>query len=173
MQYFWQGIKIMMMKKTTLIFLALLLTGSIFSQTNPSGKIKKAFNKQYPEAVNTKWTSEGERQTREWRAMYKQNNVLHASWYDYKGNWLQTKTKIDEKELPDAVLKTIEEEYAGYKIMITTRFENPETNGYEVFLDNETYGFAVQFSKDGEIIKRKLSSKGYRPIDDDGNVIEE
>jgi hypothetical protein len=42
-----------------------------------------------------------------------------------------------------------------------------------VFLDNETYGFAVQLSKEGEIIKRKLSSKGYRSIDDDGNVIEE
>jgi hypothetical protein len=99
--------------------------------------------------------------------------VLHACWYDNKGNWIQTKTKIDEKALPEAVLKTIEEEYASYKIMITTRFENPDTSGFEVFLDNETYGFAVQLSKEGEIIKRKLSSKGYRSIDDDGNVIEE
>lgn len=162
-----------MMKKVALFLVILLAGSSIFAQTNPSGKIKKAFNKQYPEAVNTNWTSQGERQSREWRAMYKQNNILHASWYDYKGNWIVTKTKIDEKELPEAVVKTIEDEYASYKIMITTRFENPETDGYEVFLDNGTYGFAVQLSKDGEIIKRKMSSKGYRPIDDDGNVIKE
>ncbi len=108
-----------------------------------------------------------------WKAFFKEDGVLRSAWYDPKANWIQTKTKINEDELPEAVLKSIEENYYRYKIVITARFVNPETEGYEVFLDNEQDGFNVQFSKEGDVLNRTIRSKGYKPIDDEGKEIED
>jgi len=44
-------------------------------------------------------------------------------------------------------MKTIEEYYYMYKIVIAARFENLKTEGYEVFLDNGNDGFDIQFFK--------------------------
>ncbi len=161
------------MKKIALLFIAVLFTSNIFSQAVPS-KVKKAFKTQYPEAIDANWNYDGDYKLRVWKVLYQSDDTLHSSWYDYKGNWIQTKTKVDISALPEAVLKSIEEEYASYKIVISARFENPEMNGYEVFLDNEYKGgFNVQYTKEGKMLHRTLKSNGYKPIDDDGKVVEE
>jgi hypothetical protein len=161
------------MKKSLLLIGLLLFTIQIFSQAVPS-KIKKAFKNQFPEATDANWRYDGDYKLREWKVLYKSEDVLHSSWYDYKGNWIQTKTKIDKSKLPEAVLKSIEEDYASYKIVIVARFENPDIDGYEVFLNNENIGgFDVQYTKAGKLYHRTMRSKGYKPLDDDGNVIEE
>jgi len=161
------------MKKIALLFIVVLFTSNIFSQAVPS-KVKKAFKNQYPEAIDANWNYDGDYKLRVWKALYKSDKVIHSSWYDYKGNWIQTKTEIDISEIPEAVMKSIEEEYASYKIVISARFENPEMSGYEVFLNNEYKGgFNVQYTKEGKMVHRTMKSNGYKPIDDDGKVIEE
>lgn len=161
------------MKKTILLIGLILFTIQIFSQAVPS-KVKKAFKNQYPEAIDTDWNYTGDYKLRVWKALYKSEDTLHSSWYDYKGNWIQTKTEIDISEFPEAVLKSIEEEYASYKIVISARFENPEMSGYEVFLDNQYKGgFDVQYTKEGKMVHRTMRTDGYQPINDDGKVIEE
>jgi hypothetical protein len=159
------------MKRLLLILFVSSVCFSAFPQMGIPAKVKKTFKAQYPSATETKWISKGDR-IKEWRAMYKLDGVLHTSWYDHKGNWEVTKSKIDQSELPQAVLKSIEDDYYGYEIMITARFENPEQKGYEVWLDNGREGFDVQFSPEGKILLRTLTSNGYKPIDEDGNFIE-
>jgi len=144
------------------------------AQTKAPHKIKKALTERYADAEIVKakgdWEMKGKsKQNKFWKVLFKHDGELSSADFDSKGNWLHTKTKISEEELPEAVMKTIEEYYYMYKIVIAARFENLKTEGYEVFLDNGTDGFDIQFSKEGEVLSREITSKGYRPIDDDGN----
>lgn len=159
------------MKKVLSILILSVITISLFSQTRLPGKVKKAFKAQYAEATDANWTSKGDR-IKEWRVMYHLDGVLHSTWYDHKGVWLITKVKIDKEELPEAVLKGIETDYYNYELVITARFEDPENKGYEVWLDNGREGFDVQYSKDGKVLLRTITSAGYQPIDDNGHFIE-
>lgn len=162
------------MKRVVLSFVFFFIVFSIFSQTRPSRKVKKAFSEKYENAEIIKWISETERnRVTLWKVFFKQNDTLSVAWYDPKANWIQTKTEINKDELPTAVLKSINESYQQYKIVITARFVNPETEGYEVFLSSsELDGFDVQFSKEGEVLNRTIRSGGYQPIDSDGNEID-
>lgn len=159
------------MKKLLMILLVFSISYSAFTQTRLPGKVRKAFEAQYPTATDAKWTGIGER-VKEWRVLYKLDDVLHSSFYTSKGVWELTKVKIDESELPEAVLKGIKADYFTYDIVITARFEDPENKGYEVWLDNGREGFDVQYSPEGKVLLRTLTSNGYQPIDDDGNFIE-
>jgi hypothetical protein len=154
----------------TVIFFAF----QVFSQTKPPRKIQKALLEKYPDAETVKvkgdWEMKGKsKKNKTWKVLFKHDGQLSSSEFDSKGNWTQTKTKISEDELPEAVKKTIEEYYYMYNIVIVARFENLKEKGYEVFLDNDNDGFDIQFSEDGEVLSRIITSKGYRPIDDDGN----
>ena len=159
------------MKYFLSILLFSIVSVNAFSQFSIPGKVKKAFKTQYPEATDVNWINKGDR-VKEWRAMYKLDGVLHTSWYDHKGNWEVTKVKIDPSEIPEAVLKSIEEDYYEYDIVITARFENPEQKGFEVWLDNSREGFDVRYSPEGKVLLRTLTSNGYQPIDDNGHFIE-
>jgi hypothetical protein len=157
------------------LVVTLLITVNVSAQERwPTRKVKKAFHNQYENAEIIKWEYEtSKNRVTLWKALFKRDDVLSSAWYDEKANWIQTKTKISEDELPEAVLKSIEENYYRYKIVLTARFQNPETDGFEVFLDNEDVGFNVQFSKEGEILSRTIRSEGYAPINDDGEELEE
>ncbi|MCB2209191.1 MAG: PepSY-like domain-containing protein [Bacteroidetes bacterium] len=162
------------MKKIILSLAVLLIAGNVFSQTRPTSKVKKALFEKYENAKIVRWESETERnRVTIWKAFYTLDDVLRVACFDPKGNWIQTKTEIEKDALPEAVLKSIDENYYQYKIVITARFENPETEGYEVFLDNGQDGFNVQFSKEGDVLNRTIRSKGYKPIDNEGKEIED
>ncbi len=157
------------MKKIILSLAALLIVVNVFSQTRPTPKVKKAFSEKYENAEIVRWESETEKnRVTIWKAFFTHDDVLSVAWFDPKGNWVQTKTEIDKGALPEAVLKSIEENYYRYKIVISAEFINPETQGYEVFMDNGQEGFDVQFSEQGDVLNRTIRSKGYKPIDSKG-----
>ena len=164
------------MYRFILLAVVMLLSFRALPQSQPPKKIKKVLLEKYPDAeiVNTKgeWEMKGKsKQHKTWNVLFKHDGKLSSSEFDSKANWIQTKTKISEDELPEAVMKSLEKNYYMYKIVIVARFENPKNEGYEVFLDGESDGFDIQFSEDGEILNRTITSKGYRPIDDDGNFV--
>ena len=160
------------MKRIVLSFVFIFIVFSIFSQTGPARKVKKAFNEKYENAEIIRWESETERnRVTIWKAFFTLDEVLSVAWFDPKAHWIQTKTEINKETLPAAVLKSIEENYYRYKIVISAKFENPEKQGYEVFLDNTQEGFDVQFSEEGDVLNRTIRSKGYKPIDSKGEEI--
>ncbi len=166
------------MNRIILLIAVTFLALNVFSQSKPPKKIRNILDEMYEnvEIIKTQDEWEGEGRSKRykfWKIMFKSDGVLSSASFDNKANWLETKTKISEDELPEPVLKSIEENYYMYKIVIVARFENPEDKGYEVFMTNEIDGFDVQFSKDGDIISRIIRSGGYKAIDDDGNQIEE
>lgn len=157
------------MKRTVLSFVFLFIVFSVFSQTRPTAKVKKAFEEKYENAEIVRWESETEKnRVTIWKAFFTKDDVLSVAWFDPKSNWIQTKTEIDKAALPVAVLKSIKDNYYRYKIVISAQFINPETQGYEVFMDNGQEGFDVQFSEQGDVLNRTIRSKGYKPIDSKG-----
>jgi hypothetical protein len=162
------------MKNIVLTIVVFLITASAFTQSKPSKKVRNAFYEKYENAEIIRWENETERnRVTLWKGFFKQNDVLRVAWYDPKANWIQTKTEISKDELPEAVLKSIEDYYYQYKIVITAKFINPETEGYEVFLSSEMDGFDVQFSKEGDVLNRAIRSEAFKPIDSEGKEIEE
>lgn len=162
------------MYRFILLAAVMIFATQAFAQTKAPKKIRKVLLERYPDAeivkVKEDWEMKGKsKQNKTYKVLFKHDGGLSSSEFDSKGNWIQTKTKISEDELPEAVKKNIEEYYYMYNIVIVARFENPENEGYEVFLDNGNDGFDIQFSKEGEVLSRTITSKGYRPIDDDGN----
>lgn len=165
------------MKKLLTLLLLFPLSFSLFSQTRPTNKVKKAFEAQYPQATDAKWSASslsdgGTERVLEWRVLYQLDGVLHSTFYTNKGEWQITKYKIDSSELPDAILKAIRDDYYAYELVIAAKFESPESKGYEVWLDNGRDGFDVQYSAEGKMLLRTLTSVGYKPIDDYGNFID-
>jgi hypothetical protein len=162
------------MKSLVLSIFILLITTSVYSQSKPGKKVRNAFFEKYENAEIIRWENETERnRVTLWKAFFHLDEVLSVAWYDPKGNWIQTKTEIDKNELPEAVLKSIEDYYYQYKIVISARFVNPEAEGYEVFLSSEMDGFDVQFSTEGEVLSRAIRSKAFKPIDSEGKEIED
>lgn len=159
------------MRHIITLLVLILFSFSLFSQARPPAKVKKSFKDKYETATDARWSSKGDRQ-KEWRVLYQLDNVLHSSWYDHKGKWLVTKAKIDKEDLPEAVLKSIDVDYYSYELVIAARFEDLENQGYEVWLDNGREGFNVQYNEEGKILLRTITSTGYKPIDDYGNIIE-
>lgn len=162
------------MKRIIFLFIIVFISVNVFSQSRPSNRVKKAFESKYPTGVIVRWENETEKnRITLWKAFFTLDDVISSAWYDPKGNWIQSKTKINESELPEAVLHSIKESYYTYKIVIAARFSNPETEGYEVFLDNGQDGFDVQYLEDGELVSRTIRSAGYHKIDNEGNEIKE
>ena len=84
------------MKKIILSLATLLIVVNVFSQTRPTPKVKKAFSEKYENAEIVRWESETEKnRVTIWKAFFTHDDVLSVAWFDPKGNWVQTKTEMD------------------------------------------------------------------------------
>jgi len=104
------------MNRIILLIAVTFLALNVFSQSKPPKKIRNTLNEMYEnvEIIKTQDEWEGEGRSKRykfWKIMFKSDGVLSSASFDNKGNWLETKTKISEDELPEPVLKSIEENY--------------------------------------------------------------
>ena len=81
------------MKQFLILFVFICLGISLLAQ-RPPGKIRKAFEAQYPNAKDVSWSYEGER-VKEWTAMYHIESDSSTSRYDAKANWIITLVFIE------------------------------------------------------------------------------
>ena len=139
------------MKNIFILFVALaFFSVPAFSQKTAPENVKKEFAKKYPAAQSVKWVSE---ETNEWEAEFKVNGKEMSSSFDEKGIWLETESKISEKELPASVTNTIAKNFAGFKTGEASANETPKGKGYEVELTNGETSLEVIFDNSGKVIK--------------------
>ena len=147
------------MKRILFLALATIFTLSINGQTRSPKKVRDAFETKYPKAEKVTWTSKGERQ-KEWTANYfVENDSMQAS-FDYKANWLFTYTFIEIESLPEAVTHTIMDEYNTAKIILAVRMQVPEFDGFGVAFMYLGDRWGVQITKEGKVVRRRLTSNG-------------
>ena len=142
------------------LFILLLCISSISftacHKTTPTEKVKSAFEKLYPDAMNTSWEQE---KKGEWEAEFKQDGIEMEAAFDKDGNWLETDYEISAKELPEAVLASLKAEFVDFEIEFVESVSTPDFEGYEIEIEKEDengdFEYEVYISKEGEIVKKE------------------
>lgn len=140
------------MKK--LSFAAALLTAAAFqvnAQDVPQ-KVKENFSKKFPNAQKIRWDKEKEN---EWEAEFKMNGKGYSANFTNDGVWKETESEIKPSELPEPVKKTLEKEFAGYKIEESEISETPEGSFYELEIEKGKTELEVALAKDGKVVKKE------------------
>src|SRR5665811_76601 len=101
------------MKSFMLInFFVVLTMLSACAQTNVPDAVKQSFNSKFMDAKSVKWDMENDH---EYEAEFKKNGHEMSANFNQKGEWLETETEMKKKDLPDAVLHTVNAQFNGYK----------------------------------------------------------
>ena len=140
------------MKKFTILLLSFsLVSYSAFSQKNPPENVRKAFTAKYASAQSVKWDHE---EKTEWEAEFKIGDKKMSASFDNSAKWIESETAIAEKELPAAVVSTLNKDFQGYKRGPAEIFESPEIKGFELSLRKGEIALEVIFDSNGKIIKK-------------------
>jgi hypothetical protein len=145
------------MKNFVILIIALsMISVSAFSQKNPTEIVKREFTKKYASAQSIKWNSE---EKNEWEAEFTMDGKKMSASYDNSGKWIESETKIMEKDLPASVVSTLNKDFQGYKKGQIEIFENPEIKGFELGLKKGETSIEVIIDNSGKIIKKTDANK--------------
>lgn len=109
------------------------------------------FNQRFPDATRVEWGSEN---ADEWEAEFNMGGKKMSASFDSLFAWIDTETEISEKELPAAVLNSLNAKFSGYEKSLVEIYESPEIKGFELSLRKNETSVEVIFDNNGKIIKR-------------------
>ena len=145
------------MKTTILLLCFLLASFLIMAQKTPPTAIAQAFAQRFKNIEKVKWNIE---EANEWEAEFKINGKELSSSFDLSGKWLETETKIDKKELPQAIKTALNKQFADYKIGESESIESPSFTGYEIALKKKGQEIELRATIDGKLtIKKQFKEK--------------
>lgn len=134
-----------------LVVVFALISVSAFSQKNPPETVKKEFAKKYTAAQSVKWDSE---EINEWEAEFTMDGKKMSASFDNSGKWMESETKIMEKELPSSVVNTLNKDFKGFKIGDIEKFENTKMVGFEIKLVKGETSVEVIIDNSGKVTKK-------------------
>ncbi|WP_299130642.1 PepSY-like domain-containing protein [uncultured Winogradskyella sp.] len=92
-------------KYIIILFLALLTNCNLASEKQTPEAVKKTFQSKYPGENDPDWHIDSHGN---FEAHFKMNKTKYRADFSPKGNWIETETSIDYKDLPEAIKKVIE-----------------------------------------------------------------
>ena len=127
--------------------------------------IEYAFKEKYPTAVSPVWVEYTPVETDElpmdnsyYYVTFQDRGNDVTSWYNNFGDWVKTSTRIPgDSRLPDAVNKTINEQYPGFKIEEISKENDKNMDMYEIKLNKGDEKAKLKVLPNGEVFKRKQS----------------
>jgi hypothetical protein len=134
-----------------LVFLFSLISVSALSQKNTPENVKKEFSDKYPAAQSIKWSSE---EANEWEAEFNINGKKMSACFDNSPKWIESETVISDKELPVAVVHTLNKDFQGFKKGSVELYESPSMKGYEMRLKKGEKSLEVIFDNNGVVLKK-------------------
>jgi hypothetical protein len=125
--------------------------------------IEYAFKEKYPAAVSPVWveytpvdTDELAMDNSYYYVTFQDKGTELTSWYNNFGDWVKTSTKIPgDTRLPDAVNKTLNEQYPGYKIEEINKENDKNIDMYEIKLNKGEEKAKLKVLLNGEVFNRK------------------
>lgn len=145
--------------KTLLVVLGLSLTmcqaeaQKVKSKDVPA-EVKNTLQKSYA-VTDADWDNEDGSFEANFELKGKEMSVL----IDAKGNILEAETEIAKKDLPAAVLTSLESNYKDFKIEETARIDANGEVTYEVEVEKKEQTFDLLFDAKGKLLK-KLAKEG-------------
>jgi hypothetical protein len=128
-----------------------LISVSAFSQKNPPENVKKEFTKKYAAAQSVKWGSE---EANEWEAEFRLDGKKMSACFDNSAKWIDSETEISEKELPAAVVNSLNKDFQGYKKGLIEIYESLEMKGFELTLTKGESSLEVILDNNGKVVKK-------------------
>ena len=113
--------------------------------------IVKAFNQKFPGAKSVEWGSESKN---EWEAEFTVDGKKMSASFDSSAVWMVTETVISEKELPSAVVATLNKDFAGFKKSLIEIYEDSKIKGFELELKKGEASMEVILDNTGKVIKK-------------------
>lgn len=125
--------------------------------------VKMLFAKKYPAATKTVWmkyepveNDELKMDDEYYYVTYYADGADYTSWYNNHGDWVKTSTKVEgNAKLPDAVNKTINDQYPGYTIVEIDKENDKDMEMYEIELKKGDEKAKLKILPNGTIFKRK------------------
>ena len=125
--------------------------------------IEYAFKTKYPKAISPVWVEYTPVESDElimdrnyYYVTFEDRGSDITSWYDNNGDWVKTSTKIPgDSRLPDAVNKTLNEQYPGYKIEEISKENDKNMDMYNIKLNKGEEKAKLKILPKGEVFKRK------------------
>ena len=125
--------------------------------------IEYAFKEKYPKAVSPVWVEYTPIETDElpmdnnyYYVTFQDRGADVTSWYNNFGDWVKTSTRIPgDSRLPDAVNKTLNEQYPGYKIEEISKENDKNMDMYDIKLNKGEEKAKLKILPNGEVFKRK------------------
>ncbi|HSN61180.1 MAG TPA: PepSY-like domain-containing protein [Ferruginibacter sp.] len=125
--------------------------------------VRVSFTKKYPAIEKVEWvkyepiaSDDLDMDDTYYYVRYNNSGTDYTSWYNNQGEWVKTSTRITgNANLPDAVNKTINEQYAGYTIVEIDKENDKNMDMYEIELKNGDAKTKVKILPDGTVFKRK------------------
>jgi hypothetical protein len=124
--------------------------------------VKQAFSKKFPAATDVKY----EMEKNDFEITFKEKGIEKSANFDATGKWLETETEFKAIDLPKEVTASVAKNFSGYKISEIAKVETPDKGQiYEMDLKKGKDGYEVQFSSNGDVLK-KVSLKKEKEAED-------
>lgn len=126
------------MKNQVIILVVLCsLTLGARAQGIPASEVPAAvvgaLQAKYATATEVKWEKKGD----QYKAAYKVGSRSHDLWLDKTGAVQKHKEDFPKKELPAAIVKALEKDFAGYKLDDADKIETEGKVFYQVKLEGK------------------------------------
>lgn len=117
---------------------------------------KAAFAKKFPTAQSVKWGEEKEDNAEVvFEAEFKLNGKATSANFNSKGEWQETELTVVKTDLPAEVLKTIESQFAGYKLGEMASVETPKGKSFEILMSKAKAKIEVVIDPSGKVVKKE------------------
>lgn len=133
--------------KTQLLTIAIFISAGSFAQKNIPASVQEAFKKNFPGVEVKKWDKEDGN----YEANFSKDTKTMSATFDANGNWLETETEMQIKDLPASVAEYVKAHYAGVAIKEAASLKTPKGNMYEA----EVKGKDLLFDMSGKFIKEE------------------
>ncbi len=157
------------MKKISILMIAMFLVFAVsISAQQKNSKVpenvSKAFQTAHPDAKDISWDKEGIN----YEANYKVNGSNYSVVITDLGKILETETELKTSDLPQGVIKYINDNYSGYTLSGAAKIVDDKGNTkYEAEISKGSESKDVMFDQNGNPIHHKKESKENEEEEDE------
>ena len=135
----------------SLFILAFVLMQFGATATDVPSKVQESFKSKYPTATDVEWYDEDGT----YEAYFYVNEQSKTAKFNSAGSWTETKTFMDESQIPAIITKTLKAAYADASVSGATLVELPNAlNQYEVSIEANGATIMLTYDEKGGLLKK-------------------
>ncbi|MFN8286771.1 MAG: PepSY-like domain-containing protein [Chitinophagales bacterium] len=144
------------MYKCLILFFAVITLSVSAQKITPNkvpGAVGSAFRTKFPQAQQDTWFVAD---SGNYQVQFFNEKKVQSATFDGKGLWLQTETEINLNQLPAAVNRAFNSQFAGFNVQEVYQVETPKgtTYSFTAFKGKESYDLV--FGPKGDLLQKEM-----------------